>query len=146
MTRSTFYRGGAALPVHGRGQEPGQQRIAAVRRLVKRTCAEIGCAQHELGWTIQVDLSSPEDANVARFIREGKTRRRYAEVELVPGAVEFRFAAGQPCLSSPHQVESWEEPAYFVGDRQTVREEWHTRFEEGGDALIAVTTRLREME
>ena len=123
----------------------GTQQLTAIRRVADRKpCPKAGCDKYEKGWEVVLDLNNPEDANVARFIREGKTGRRYEEYLLVKGAVAFRFLAGQPCLG--HLNDGWEEPVYIAGDRKTDHDEWHYRYCEGAEGLVAATTRLKEME
>ncbi len=125
----------------------GTQQIAALRRKGdRRPCPRAGCERYEKGWQVVLNMADPADANVARFIREGKTMRRYEEMAAdgLEGVITFRFHAGQPCLG--HLAGGWEEPVYVVGDRKTDHDEWHYRYEEGALALIAATTRLREME
>ena len=142
--RRKFYRGGPQLPVQGRGQQPGQQKITALRQAVRLPCPRTDCDKYEKGWQIVVNMADPADANVARYIREGKLKLRYEEVLLQDKVLAFRFPPGQPCPG--HQDSGWEEPIYIVGQRKTNHDEWHHRYGEGARALVKATTRKKEME
>src|SRR5574341_2164021 len=117
-----------------------------MRRLMKQTCEEMGCPQYEQGYQIVLNTADPADTNLARYLDEGKAQRFFEKEILMDGAVAYKFPAGQPCLRSPHDVPSWDDPVYIVGERKTTKDEWHTRLSEGAEALVAATTRLKEME
>ena len=140
--RRKFYRSGAGLSVQGQGQEEGQQHIATLRRQGIRRCFKDGCERYEKGYDIVLDLADPADANVARYIREGKAGR-YEERLLVKGATAFHFLPGE-CPG--HRLDWQDDPVYFVGQRKTVHDEFQERYQTGAEALVAATMRLQEME
>ena len=144
--RRSYYRSGPQLSVQGRGQPEGMQKITALRRTIRLACPKSGCKRYEEGWQIVLNLADPKDANVARYIREGKLSLRYEEVLLpeIQGAVAFRFLPGQPCPG--HTGDGWQEPIYIVGERKTVHDEWHERYCTGAEALVAARTRLKERQ
>lgn len=145
MNKRSFYPGNhVSLSATRRGMPEGTQQLGAIRRVDdRRPCPKTGCEKYEHGWNIVLNLHDPDDANVARFIREGKTGRLYEETLLEGGVLTLHFLAGQPCLG--HLVSGWSEPVYIAGDRKTVHDEWHNRYCEGAEALVAATTRLKEI-
>ncbi len=67
------------------------------------TCEEVECERWERGWLSALDVSDPECAKVANWIRM-KSGRRFT-VEEVGTVVTFRFPAGQQCFKK-HTVPS----------------------------------------
>jgi hypothetical protein len=132
MNRRTFYRSGAEL------LSGNEQRLGALRRDVREPCPGAGCPLYENGWSIEVNLADAQDANVARFIREGKTGRRYEEVLLMENVMQFRFYADQPCLG--HKI-AWRDPVYLVGQRKATESEYKDRLGEGVEAINYGRTR-----
>lgn len=142
--RRNFYRSGAQLPVQGRGQKEGQQLVTTLRRQGIRRCFKASCERYEKGYTVTLNLADPADANLARYIREGKAGR-YEEVLLtgVEGGMQFQFPPGE-CPG--HRLDWQDDPVYIVGERKTVHDEWHERYCKGSEALVAATSRLKEIE
>lgn len=64
-------------------------------------CHEVGCEAWRQGWDSVLDLSNPEHAKAAAFIRSGKSGRTYREIGTGSGEgiVVFRFEAGQRCFA-----------------------------------------------
>lgn len=116
------------------------QLITVDRRRGLRACDK-ECERYNRGYTITLNLADPADANLARYIREGKAGRAVEVPMLVEGAVEFQFPPGQ-CPG--HQLSWQDDPAYFAGVRRTVHDEWHERYAVGAEALVAARTRLQE--
>lgn len=142
--RRNFYRAGAGLSAQGRGQQEGQQLITTLRRQGIRRCQRDGCDRDLKGYAVTLNLADPADANVARYIREGKAGRCEERLlDGVSGAVEFRFPPGE-CPG--HRLDWQDDPVYFAGERKTVHDEWQERYQTGSEALVAATTRLREMQ
>jgi hypothetical protein len=140
---STFYRSGKELSVAGYGQQEGQQSLSVLKRKGMRRCFKDGCERYEKGWDVTLNLADPQDANAARFIREGKLGRFEERVMGgLEGVLTFHFSPGE-CLG--HQMDWQDDPVYIAGTRKTVREEWHTRLDGGARTLIAATTRKNEM-
>ena len=140
MTKKAFYRSGEQLSVTGHGQLEGRQKIAALRPRGIMACPKSGCVRYEKGYAIVLNLADPEDANVARFVHEGKMGR-YEEQILESGVIRFWFLPGQ---CSGHR-RGWEEPVYIVGQRKTNHDEFHSRYIAGSEALVKATTRVKEM-
>lgn len=138
--KKTFYRAGAELEVAGPGQMEGMQRVGVIRPEGYTACPKSGCPRYEKGWEIVLNMHDPEDANVARFVREGKTGCRYEETIDETGVLKFRFPAGQCPGHRP-----WENPKYVVGRRFTTGDEFDERLDSGARALIAATSRKQEV-
>ena len=108
-------------------------------------CPGSGCPAYEKGWDIELNLADPADANLMRYIHEGKTQRQFAEAILMPGVIRVHFLAEQFCMG--HRAALWaEEEKYVVGTRQATQDEFDYRWQEGGEALAAATKRLKEMQ
>lgn len=135
---TTFYPGGQSLPVNGYGQVEGRQHLVALRNQGRAPCPGKGCPAYEKGWTIEVNTADPEDVNVARYIREGKTGLRFAEALLMQGVIQFHFLAEQFCLG--HKVD-WDDPTYIVGQRKATPDEYINRLGEGIEAINHANTR-----
>jgi len=145
MARQTFYRSGSGLGVSLPGEPEDRQHIAAMTKRGRLPCPGSGCQAYEKGWDIDLNMADPEDANLARFIREGKAQRKYAKALLMPGVIRFHFLAEQPCMG--HHAAMWaEDEKYVVGTRQATQDEFDYRFQAGGEALAVATQRLKEME
>ena len=140
--RKTFYRSGAQLAVNGRGQPEGRQRITQLPANGLAACPRTGCQRYEKGYSVTLNLADPQDANVMRFIREGKAGR-FLEA-LVPGVEGVRQITFPPGYCPGHRP--WEAPVYIVGERKSTRDEWHHRYVEGGEALVKTVKRKLEME
>jgi len=147
--KRTFSRAGAQLPVQGRGQEEGRQLITTLRRKGMRRCFKDGCERYEKGYTIALNLSDKADANLLRYIREGKAGR-YAELPMPledggvsPVLVQIQFPPGE-CPG--HRLDWQDDPIYIVGERKTVHDEWQDRYRTGAEALVVATTRLKDMQ
>ena len=141
MTQRHFYRSGAQLSVQGRGQPEGRQRLTALRPVGLSACPKTGCERYEKGYTITLNLADPEDANVLRFLREGKAGRFIEEV--MPGVEGLRHIVFPPGQCPGHRP--WERPTYIVGEHKATHDEFQTRYLEGGDALVKATKRKLEM-
>ena len=141
MSGRTFYRSGAELDVIGHGQQAGQQRLSVLKRDGIAPCPKTGCKRWEEGWSVTLNLNDPDDANLMRFIREGKMGRFEEErMAGLTGGVRIHFPPGQCVGHKP-----WENPVYIVGERKTVQSEWHERLDTGARALIAAVERKNEM-
>ena len=144
--RRRFYGGtprtsGRQLSVQGRGQPEGRQRITTIRPNAITACPKTGCERYEKGYSVVLNLGDPRDANVARYIREGKAGRHIEEV--MPGVQGLIRMAFPPGYCPGHRP--WERPVYIVGERKTTQDEWHHRYLEGGEALVKATKRKLEM-
>lgn len=119
------------------------QKVTALKKQGKKACQKDGCERHEKGYVVTVNLADRNDANLTRYIREGKAGR-CSEETLEHGLVRFHFPPGE----CPGHRLGWEDelPVYFVGERKTVHDEYHERLDTGAKALVAATTRLSEME
>jgi hypothetical protein len=146
--RTNFYRSGQQLSGQGHGQAEGMQAITAAKRQGSKPCPKDGCERWEKGYSITLDLSDEKDANLYRYIREGKAGQ-HKEAALVEGAIRIDFFPGQ-CTGHRLQWED-DEAIYFAGTtpagrkRRTTHDEYQERYQVGGDALIEARTRLKEM-
>ncbi len=138
--RKTFYKSGEALSVQGRGQPEGRQKITTLRRKGVEPCPKSGCTRDERGYELVVNPADAPDANLIRFLREGKAGR-FLETALDAGLIKFFIYPGQ----CPGHKPDWQEPVYIVGTRKTNHDEYHTRYLEGGEALVKATTRALDM-
>lgn len=77
----------------------------------RATCAEVECSAHASGWVMGFDLTDPDKAAAARWIRDHSGRTFTAQV--TPGKVVLTFAAGQTCFAK-HRVPLEREPFYVV--------------------------------
>lgn len=77
----------------------------------RATCAEVECPAYAGGWVMGFDLTDPEKAAAARWIRDHSGRKFTAQ--LAPGKVTLTFAAGQTCFEK-HRVPLDREPFYVV--------------------------------
>ena|ERR1700752_699238 len=82
------------------------------------TCAEAGCQAYAKGFKMGFDLSDPEKAKAAEWIRL-HSGRKFTVDESIPGKVILSFPSGQSCFQS-HTVSLEREPLYVVrgGDRR----------------------------
>lgn len=91
------------------------------------SCAEVGCAQHERGWTTTVLEGSADEAllrqtasgAVDRFGR----RRYYPPVRVELHYMRYVFPPGQPCFAASRHRVPLERPALHVirgGDHRGV--------------------------
>lgn len=66
---------------------------------VVAACEDVRCDQWLRGWETVCDLSVPEQALVANFIRSGQSGRTFTELASLPGGpAVFRFESGQRCF------------------------------------------------
>lgn len=77
----------------------------------RATCAEVDCTAHANGWVMGFDLSDPDRAAAARWIRDHSGRTFSAKV--AEGKVTLTFAAGQTCFAK-HRMPLEREPFYVV--------------------------------
>lgn len=77
----------------------------------RATCQEVDCTAYASGWVMGFDLTDPEKAAAARWIRD-KSGRTFAAT-LPPGRVVLTFPAGQTCFAR-HRVPLEREPFYIV--------------------------------
>ena len=77
----------------------------------RATCAEVECTAHASGWVMGFDLTDPEKAAAARWIRDHSGRTFSAS--LTQGRVVLTFPAGQTCFAK-HRVPLEREPFYVV--------------------------------
>jgi hypothetical protein len=76
------------------------------------TCEEVECKASQNGWITRLNVKLPEQAELARWIRDHSGRAFVAQGPNEAGEMTFQFAAGQQCFD-PHRV-SLERPALFV--------------------------------
>jgi hypothetical protein len=118
-------RAPAKLPEHSMKTYALSAPIATHRRAA--SCAEVACERQARGWRTALDVSVPEHAAAANWIRLHSGLR--FTVEQVGDAVTFTFPAGQQCfdgLNRRHTAPLEREPFYIVraGDWRT---SWHDR-------------------
>lgn len=77
----------------------------------RATCAEVECTAAASGWVMGFDLTDPEKAAAARWIRDHSGRTFSAA--LTSGKVVLTFPAGQTCFAK-HRVPLEREPFYVV--------------------------------
>lgn len=77
----------------------------------RATCAEVECAAHAGGWVMGFDLTDPDKAAAARWIRD-RSGRTFSAV-VADGKVTLTFPAGQSCFAK-HRVPLGREPFYVV--------------------------------
>jgi hypothetical protein len=77
----------------------------------RATCAEVDCKDSAGGWVMGFDLTDPQKAAAARWIRD-HSGRTFTAV-LTPGKVVLTFPAGQTCFAK-HRVPLEREPFYVV--------------------------------
>lgn len=77
------------------------------------TCAEVDCPNRAGGWRMAYDLTDPDRAAAARWIRD-HSGRRYTH-ELLDGGrkIVFTFPAGQDCFET-HRVPLERDPIMVV--------------------------------
>lgn len=110
----------AQLPEHTMKTYGLSAPIATHRR--RATCAEVRCERQARGWRTLLDVSVPEHAAAANWIRLHSGLSYSLDVN--GDAVTFTFSAGQTCfdgLNGLHTVALEREPFYFVrgGDWRT---------------------------
>ena len=89
----------------------------------KATCAEVSCPAYANGFKMGFDLSDPDRAKAAKWIRL-HSGRKFTVDESVPGKVILTFPSGQSCFQT-HTISIEREPFYIVrgGDaRATIGE------------------------
>lgn len=143
--RKSYYRpsprwSGAQLPVNGLRQSEGRQRLTVIRPDSLVACPKTGCERYEKGYSVMLNLADPQDANVLRYVREGKAGRFVEEVMNVERLRKITFPPGHCPGHRP-----WERPTYVVGERRTDHDEWHYRYQEGGEALVKAVKRKMEI-
>jgi hypothetical protein len=77
----------------------------------RASCAEVECRNYTRGWVMGYDLTDPQAAAAARWIRDHSGRTFSAK--LTPGKVVLTFPAGQTCFRK-HRVPLQREPFYVV--------------------------------
>ncbi len=75
------------------------------------TCQEVDCQSYAHGWRMGFDLTDPDRAAAARWIRDKSGRAFTAEV--TDQRVVFTFASGQQCFQV-HRTPLDREPFYVV--------------------------------
>lgn len=108
----------------------------------RATCAEVSCAAYAQGWTLRIELLSPELLHLART-----SGKRFTEVQLAAGHTVLVFEAGQPCFAE-HKIPLGRPEIYLVG-----RGDWrsfnprqarqHTRPEDWVDECSTHLDKLR---
>jgi hypothetical protein len=96
-------------PVHTMRTYQMDQSIATHYR--RATCAEVDCPARAHGWKMGFDLSDPEKAAAARWIRDHSGRSMSAQV--IGDTVTLTFPAGQDCFEK-HRMHLEREPFYVV--------------------------------
>jgi hypothetical protein len=77
----------------------------------KATCKEVDCPNYANGWSMGFDLTDPERAKAARWIRDHSGRTMSAVV--AEGKVTLTFPAGQECFTT-HRVPLERDPFMVV--------------------------------
>jgi hypothetical protein len=77
----------------------------------RATCQEVDCSAYAGGWVMGFDLTDPDKAAAARWIRDHSGRTFTARV--TDRTVTLTFAAGQACFAK-HRVPLQREPFYVV--------------------------------
>lgn len=72
------------------------------------TCAEVGCADYENGWSLRLEGLPPELVHAAKT-----SGRKYREARIAEGETYLLFDAGQPCFRESTHVKSLDRPEFF---------------------------------
>lgn len=103
----------AQLPVQSMKTYALSAPISTHRRVA--SCAEVGCDRRARGWKTALDVSVPEHAKAANWVRL-HSGLKYT-VEENGDAVTFTFPAGQNCfdgINGRHTAPLEREPLYIV--------------------------------